>query len=544
MPAKQFLLIFSWLLSNAVFAQFPSFVAEVETRQALVGSPFNIEFSLKNAEGSGFTAPDFGGLQVIAGPSRSMQTTVINGRMSSSIGYVYSLVGTKPGTYIISPAKIRTGSKVLNTQPITIQIIQASKSAQTGKNYYIEATLSNEKAYIGQQVILTYKLYTRESIRNIEVVSSPKLEDFYKEYIANGDGNPKREIIHGQDYTTKVLGRIALFPIKKGLIKIDPTAYRLILGEDDPWGFSIPSMMGGRAEVIQTNSLQLNILDFPQPVPDGFSGAVGTFRAEFKDINKDYNLSDAINISLLIAGDGNMNNIQPKLFPQDSLFTISDARQAEPQKLSEEPVILKSRLYDYLLTPKKPGKALIKTEFCYLDPESNQYKFIRDSFEVQITSGKPRASVHIDELKPISGVVKLSKSSPFFLDQPINLLIMSFPFFLLAYFLFFKKGKEYFNQLKYPEHKKTPTIDGPSFTLDDLEKYALAALTKKYPELKDHQTLYAIKSYLSKDRSDPQKENFFVLISKMEMLKFSNNNDPAELNSIRNQIDSLIGKIS
>ncbi|MBK7304138.1 MAG: protein BatD [Saprospiraceae bacterium] len=508
------------MLSNAVFAQFPSFVAEVETRQALVGSPFNIEFSLKNAEGSGFTAPDFGGLQVIAGPSRSMQTTVINGRMSSSIGYVYSLVGTKPGTYIISPAKIRTGSKVLNTQPITIQIIQASKSAQNGKNYYIEATLSNEKAYIGQQVILTYKLYTRESIRNIEVVSSPKLEDFYKEYIANGDGNPKREIIHGQDYTTKVLGRIALFPIKKGLIKIDPTAYRLILGEDDPWGFSIPSMMGGRAEVIQTNSLQLNILDFPQPVPDGFSGAVGTFRAEFKDINKDYNLSDAINISLLIAGDGNMNNIQPKLFPQDSLFTISDARQAEPQKLSEEPVILKSRLYDYLLTPKKPGKALIKTEFCYLDPESNQYKFIRDSFEVQITSGKPRASVHIDELKPISGVVKLSKSSPFFLDQPINLLIMSFPFFLLAYFLFFKKGKEYFNQLKYTEHKKTPTIDGPSFTLDDLEKYALAALTKKYPELKDHQTLYAIKSYLSKDRSDPQKENFFVLISKWKCLNF------------------------
>ncbi|MBK7882307.1 MAG: hypothetical protein IPJ83_17380 [Saprospiraceae bacterium] len=57
---------------------------------------------------------------------------------------------------------------------------------------------------------------------------------------------------------------------------------------------------------------------------------------------------------------------------------------------------------------------------------------------------------------------------------------MSFPFFLLAYFLFFKKGKEYFRHLKSIEHEKAhiPTLHGPSFTLNDLEKYVLAGLTK------------------------------------------------------------------
>jgi len=30
----------------------------------------------------------------------------------------------------------------------------------------------------------------------------------------------------------------------------------------------------------------------------------------------------------------------------------------------------------------------------------------------------------------------------------------------------------------------------------------------------------------------------------LEMLKFSNNNDPTELNSIKVQMDTLIGKIS
>jgi len=88
MRLKLFLNLIAFLLTTSLFAQFPSFVAEVETQQALVGSPFNIEFSLKNAEGTGFSAPDFGGLQVLGGPSRSMQTKVINGRNSSSIGYI------------------------------------------------------------------------------------------------------------------------------------------------------------------------------------------------------------------------------------------------------------------------------------------------------------------------------------------------------------------------------------------------------------------------------------------------------------------------
>jgi hypothetical protein len=59
MRLKPFLILFALLLTTSLFAQFPSFVAEVETQQALVGSPFNIEFSLKNAEGTGFFRTGF-----------------------------------------------------------------------------------------------------------------------------------------------------------------------------------------------------------------------------------------------------------------------------------------------------------------------------------------------------------------------------------------------------------------------------------------------------------------------------------------------------
>ncbi len=175
------------------------FKVYAETNQALAGSSFRVEFRLENAEGRNFNPPDFGGLQVLSGPSRSMQTSVINGRTSFSTGYEYILSGTRPGKYRIGSASIVAGGQVRKTKPLEVEILTPSSRADRVADYFIRAELSSQKAYTGQQVILKYRLYTRVNIDNIEVVSSPDKDPFYRDIIATGDGDPERVVEKGEE---------------------------------------------------------------------------------------------------------------------------------------------------------------------------------------------------------------------------------------------------------------------------------------------------------------------------------------------------------
>ena len=136
--------------------------------------------------------------------------------MSSSLSYVYVLTSTKLGTYTIGSATIRVGRNILKTKPIQIEFLKSSNIKAESKQFFIKATLDTTTAYVGQQITLSYKLYTQVSIQNIEVVTGSSFDDFYKVEAENDKNGVQREIINGQQYTTKVLGKIFLFPLKAG----------------------------------------------------------------------------------------------------------------------------------------------------------------------------------------------------------------------------------------------------------------------------------------------------------------------------------------
>lgn len=69
---------------------------------------------------------------------------------------------------------------------------------------------------MGEQLTLSYKLYTRVNIENIELGSKPSL-DAFQDQAVNMLNNPvRREIFNGREYTTKILSKTVLYPIKTG----------------------------------------------------------------------------------------------------------------------------------------------------------------------------------------------------------------------------------------------------------------------------------------------------------------------------------------
>jgi len=491
------------------------FKVYAETKQALAGSSFRIEFRLENAEGRNFSPPDFGGLKLLSGPSRSMQTSIINGHTQYSTGYVYILAGTRPGKYRIGAASIAVGSLVLKTKPLEIEILSPSSKAGQAADYFVRAELSSKKAYTGQQVLLTYRLFTRVSIDNIEVVSSPDLDPFYRDYIATGDGDPKRVVEKGVEYQTKVLGSLALYPLRPGKYRIEGSAYRLILGEDDPWGFGMSSMFNRRAEVTRANDLDLEVLDIPKPVPDGFTGAVGYFFTEIKDIPEQYNMSDAISIEMTLSGTGHFPSIRHQLMIPDSSFQITEGKPAEPMRIGDDSLVIHSTRISYLLTPKRPGHFTLYPEFIYLDPDSGKYISRKDTLNINILNDAPSKDISKGPLTVVSDF-RLSKSSHVLFRQSISWIILMLPA-LLALGLWIAPGLRDKWISKRNEEKSAVGSEPTGARLAELN--LVNYLRNKYPDLQRESGLFEIKSQLQQQAQKYKEE--LNLIREFELLKYN-----------------------
>lgn len=509
-------LLICWIGTNQIssFAQ-SNFRVIAETQQALVGSSFRVEFRLENEEGKQFAPPDFGGLQVVSGPSRSMQTSIINGRTSFSVGYIYILAATKAGKYKIGPASIIVGSQIKKTSPLTIEIVGQQTQTKQFKEFFIRAELSDQKVYIGQQLTLKYRIFSRVGIDNIDVVSSPKLDAFYKEFIATGDGQPQRMIENGVEYQTKILGIQALYPMKSGKYKIDASTFRVILSNEDSWGFSLKSMFSQRAEVIQTNECVVEVKDFPKPIPEGFSGATGFFVTQLDQPEKKYSMSDAIQINMTITGTGHFQSIGHQLHIPDSLFQLAEGKTTEPVRIKDDTFIVNQVKSTYLLTPKKPGKFELFPEFIFLDPESGKYVTQRDTIQLEIAEGGIVKNMD-NEIPPLVEDFKLSKFENDLFRNPWTYVLLIFPFILTGFLYSIPKIKSKLS--KASESRKSLNVEVDVFSAVTAEKKLIHYFHKKYPQTVQHISLYALKMHLQTAQLLSTEDS--SLIREFELLKF------------------------
>jgi len=100
------------------------FYAESHENPASPGDYMIVDFVLQNGEGGRFTPPDWeqAGCQVIAGPSQSSSISIYNGVRKSELRYRYYIAPPASGEMVIPPAKIETGSGVLESEPLVLTL--------------------------------------------------------------------------------------------------------------------------------------------------------------------------------------------------------------------------------------------------------------------------------------------------------------------------------------------------------------------------------------------------------------------------------------
>jgi len=383
-------LLYFCFCSLSIYSQ--SFSLRADANKVVQNSAFSVTYTLNGAKGSGFSTPDFGGLEVVGGPRQATSMKVVNGAVSQTQSFSYDLYATKIGKFKIPAGTIRVNGKKLSSNAITIEVVKgqsANNVAIGDRESFMKLETTSEEAILGQQITLEYNLYTQQDINGYELVNEPDYDGFFSQELRNYRAEVTREILNGKEYYTKVLKKVALFPQRTGRFDFSPVTVSLAIpipGAKKSRGFfsSVPT----RQKRIKTNALTLQVNDPPPGAPISFSGAVGKYAMAAKVNKKQITTDDAFVINMEVRGTGDGKTFgAPKQRPMANM-EYYDPNVVRDEDTSRDGVVSNYKQIEYLIVPKKPGVYNLQPEFSYYDTDSSKYMTIRTTpFRVKVTQG-------------------------------------------------------------------------------------------------------------------------------------------------------------
>jgi hypothetical protein len=420
------------LLPDNILAQ-PRFYASIDSPEIVAGSFFNLSFVLENAEGKDFKPPPFTGFDQVTGPSRLSSSSFINGVSSIKLSFSYRILINDPGEYTIPAASITAENKLYRTEELKIVVKEPQKidisSVEPNTRFFIRAEVSNKTPYTGQQILLQYKLYTREKVEALRYEIKPEFRDFKFEEI-DMRFPEQRIMINGMEYTVFTISTIALFPLKSGKVIIPPATYRLEIPDRTSGNFFFRSTI---PHSVSSERITLEVKELPGNAPEEFSGQAGQFRLSTEISSTDQIVDEAFTLLLTIESDVYPNTITaPNLREKIEGFDIYDAKLTGSHRAFISGRLNSINSFEYVFVPKSEGSKSISIPYTYFDTEKAQYATIwSDTKEIVVKkSGTSTEKTQLSNpdltLRPSAADLNLRKiRKPFFNSFLYRILLAS-----------------------------------------------------------------------------------------------------------------------
>ena len=441
-----------------------------------------------NTEGAKASMPELPplGAFTIVGSSTGSQISIINGQMSTQAYYQYTLQARQIGEYVIDPIKVTLDGNTYNSIPIKIQVeagashtspraVQPNQltlpgfqflqpgglpsiadllsmlntpssitsnplprrsnaeipHALQGQDYYLEARVDNAAPYQGDQVVYTLRYFRAVDPYQEPEIITPSFSGFWK-YDESGE----------EEYLVTAAGRnyfvheetVVLFPTVAGEVVIDPAQV------------VIPPDVHTRGGTLVGDPVGLNVIPLPQPVPEGFSGAVGYFQIVAEVDVPEIELDGAVTLRVTLQGVGNLEAaIEPEWVDSDDWRSFDSS--VERLTRFEDGRIVGVLQSERTLIPSTSGQLSIPAiRYNFFNPANGMYETTSTELitvtvhgdqasnpQVLLNQGKPHHDVNrIDSLRPLKEYPKTwGGEHPALVEQHAFWVLWSLPMLLL-----------------------------------------------------------------------------------------------------------------
>ena len=406
----RYVVILCLLWAYTARAQDLTVTASVSETTVPTGAPFEVRFTV-NGQAEQFNPPSFDGFQVVSGPNQSTSMRSINGKTTVSTSLGYRLVAAKEGKYTIGPAEVTANGKTYRSNALTLTVEKGAgnnsgaggdsgrastrTAADASKQIFIRAVPDKRTVYQGEQVTVSYKLYTNVQLVGNMPGKMPAFNGFWSHALEPNNQRTEwtQEVVDGVHYQVTVLQRYVLFPERSGQLQIDPMEMTFVVREPVATNDPFERFFGGAYREVEREVkspvVPITVRALPSAgKPEGFDGAVGNFSFTTTVDRTELKANEAVNYTLKIAGSGNLRLINaPKVRIPETIERYDP--KVDDQVSETVSGASGSRQFTYLLIPRHEGTyTLPPVSFSYFDPKAERYVTLQgDPYTLHVAKG-------------------------------------------------------------------------------------------------------------------------------------------------------------
>ncbi len=451
---NMFALIAIMFLESAAFGADVEINARLDRAQIALDDSVSLKMSVRangtlSAGRPRFTAPDFEVVNEYT--STFVESYYENGNFGVRNNHELTKVlrPLKTGSLAIRGIEIDVGGKTYKASDLSVQVgpAGAGTAAPKGyggggiglrgaakeilsKNIFVKAEVDKNKLFKGEQLIVSYYLYRKLRVFNIQVEKYPVLNGFLREDIdipVMGQRlDSERVVLDGVPYERSLLARYAAYPLQEGKLKIDQMGLKYNYYrnrpdsdemDDDPF-LRFFQQMAPQSGSGQSEPIHVDVLALPDSErPQSFTGAVGDFNVVSAVDKYEVRANEAVTLTVKVEGRGNVAAIgEPKQKWSQDIELYDSKGRASTRKGG-----VGEKIFEFLLIPRRPGKIqLPRLEFSFFDPSLSKY-VVKSTDEIEINvleSASNSGSIANNNPGPIH-----QQGTKNYIEQPSALLV-------------------------------------------------------------------------------------------------------------------------
>ncbi len=385
----------------------PGAAQDLSVRSYLSGNPvppdrpfdLNVEVTgAQSADGEPIL-PDLDDFADLMSTGRTSTVRMVNGETRVSVIWVYRFQPNREGSFEIGPIQVQVGGQTLTTDPVQLTIgsgpargssppvtqsrpqppPQAQEPAIGADDIFITADVSDRRVFVGEPVIVEYRIWTRVNVSQYSATELPANTGFWVEEFPIASPEVEQIERDGVPFATAVIRKVALFPTGPGTRTVEPLGIeaqiRVRRRSNDILDDFFNRSLLGRLEpvLVASEPVEIQVDPLPEGQPRDFSGFVGNVDMSLLLDRGQVETNDAVSMTLRLQAEGNIQTLpQPEIpFPSDF--------EVYPPEVSERIDRTGSRIrgtktYQYVLIPRSPGSHSIPAvSLDYFDPRRGVY---------------------------------------------------------------------------------------------------------------------------------------------------------------------------
>jgi len=423
-------LFFALFTSQPGLAAAADFTSTVDSNHVVVGEGLSLRLTLSGT--SAKNDPDTGALQqefTVVSQGQTSNTTIINGRVSSNVGWELTLIPKKKGNVVIPPVTIDTDVGTLSTQPITLEVESAAaQPAHTShSDISITAAASEKDPYQNQPISYTVRIVARANIADVSLgdvaVDHAIVQQQGKPEISDQveSGVPVKMIKFHYLITPLTAQKITIPPVVlQGNIEMAETPRRPdSLDNDmmDPFrmlqnmrslGFS-----NYKPFSIASNTVELDVKP-PAVAMDPWLPLRSLQISESMDLSQQIKVGEPLTRKLVLLADGAVGSQLPSLEPQQNHadFKVYADKPSVGEDIDKKTGAISGwRRESYTLIPQKAGRLVLpEIKVPWWDIANNKIAYA--VLPEQIVNVLPAAAVQSSPSVASGEVQKPSQAAP------------------------------------------------------------------------------------------------------------------------------------